>query len=92
MNKATLLERWREHPHFAYLQRLSVDPFLRDIAEGDVSAEFTGALNRLSAEVRKTERHRPFNQRSTTDWSDETRAQAERDAELARVRRDETEA
>ncbi len=62
MSKAALLERWREHPHFAYLQRLSVDPFLCDIAGGDVAAEFTGALNRLSAEVHKAERYRLFNQ------------------------------
>ncbi|MBK5963080.1 DNA primase [Thiocystis minor] len=90
MNKATLLERWREHPHFAYLQRLSVDPFLQDVAQGDVAAEFVGALNRLTEEVRKVERHRPFNQRSTADWSDEVRARAEHDAKSARVRRDET--
>jgi DNA primase len=90
MNKAILLERWREHPHFAYLQRLSVDPFLRDVAQGDVAAEFVGALNRLTEEVRRAERHRPFNQRSTAEWSEEVRARAESDAKSARVRRDES--
>jgi DNA primase len=90
MNKAILLERWREHPYFSYLQKLSVDPFLRNIADSDVAAEFIGALERLSAEVRKAERHRLFNQRSTTEWSSEVRAQANNAAELARVRYDKT--
>lgn len=91
MNKATLLERWRDHPHFAYLQRLSVDPFLRDMDAESAAAEFTGALRRLSAEVRKEERRRPFNQRSTSDWSPEVRDQVRREAEAARVRRDSSE-
>lgn len=89
MSTAALLERWREHPHFAYLQRLSVASFLQDIAAEDVAADFTGALARLSEQVRKAERNRSFNQRSTADWSAEVRAEIEREAELARVRRDE---
>ena len=89
MSTAALLERWREHPHFAYLQRLSVVSFLQDIAAEDVAADFTGALARLSEQVRKAERNRSFNQRSTADWSAEVRAEIEREAELARVRRDE---
>ncbi len=91
MNKATLMERWREHPHFGYLQRLSVDPFLRDIAEDGAEAELVGALKRLSEEVRKTEWRQPFNQRSTVEWSAEERAVLmERDAESARIRRGES--
>ncbi len=95
MSTAALLERWREHPHFAYLQRLSVASFLRDItaeniaADFTVAADFTGALERLNEQVRKAERNRSFNQRSTADWSAEVRAEMEREAELARVRRDE---
>lgn len=89
MSTAALLERWREHPHFAYLQRLSVASFLRDIAAEDVAADFTGALTRLNEQVRKAERNRSFSQRSTADWSAEVRAEMEREAEAARVRRDE---
>lgn len=90
MNKATLLERWREHPHFDYLQRLSVDPFLSNILTENLVAEFTGALNRLTNEVRKLERHRMFDRLSTAEWSHEVRADMERDAELARGRRDDS--
>ncbi|MBV5309701.1 MAG: DNA primase, partial [Chromatium okenii] len=60
LTTAMLLERWREHPHFGYLQWLSVHPFLRDLAEADVAAEFRDGLNRLSAEVREAEQFRPF--------------------------------
>ncbi|MBK1723421.1 DNA primase [Thiocystis violacea] len=87
-NKATVLERWREHPHFNYLQRISVDPFLRDIAEENLAAELIGALHRLSEETRKIERSRPFNQRSTAEWSAEERARVEQEVESARIRRD----
>lgn len=68
MTKAVLLERWREHPHFDYLQRLSVHPFLRDVDEGGddgggVAADFRGALERLGEQVRKAERFHQFSQR-----------------------------
>ncbi|EXJ14425.1 DNA primase [Imhoffiella purpurea] len=89
LNKAALLERWREHPHFAYLQRLSVAPFLRDIAEEDVGADLVGALTRLGDEADRAERSRHFNQRSTADWSPEERARLERALQNVRVRREE---
>jgi len=60
LTTAMLLERWREHPHFGYLQWLSVHPFLRDLVEADVAAEFRDGLNRLNDEVRETEQFRPF--------------------------------
>lgn len=88
INKATVLERWREHPHFSYLQRISVAPFLLDIAEENLSAELAGALNRLSEETRKAEQRSPFNQASTKHWSPEERARIEEQAQAARVRRD----
>lgn len=88
MSKAVLLERWRDHPHFGYLQRISVDPFLRDIAEENLEATLVGAVDRLSEETRKLERRRPFNQRSTADWSEEERERLEREARMARVRRE----
>jgi len=88
LSKAALLERWREHRHFAYLQRLSVDSFLRDIAEEDVGAELIGALERLSEEAVKAEHSRRFNLRSTTDWSPEERARLVCEARSARRRSD----
>ena len=87
INKATLLERWRDHPHFAYLQRLSVEPFLRDVPEDGMTAELVGALQGLSRDVREAERLRPLNRRSTADWSDEMREQMDREAAQARTRR-----
>ncbi len=87
ITKAALLERWRNHEHFDYLQRLSAEPFLRDVPEGGAAAELTGALERLSADVRDAERRRPLNQRSTAEWSAEVREQMEREAERARTRR-----
>ena len=87
INKATLLERWRDHPHFAYLQRLSVEPFLRDVPEDGMTAELIGALQGLSRDVREAERLRPLNRRSTADWSDEMREQMDREAAQARTRR-----
>jgi DNA primase len=86
ITKGVLLERWREREHFEYLQRLSVDPFLRDIPADGVSAELIGALTRISEEVLKDERRRPLNQSSPGAWSDEVRAQLERDAVAARTR------
>jgi DNA primase len=87
ITKAALLERWRDREHFGYLQRLSVDPFLRDIPPEGIAAELTGALNRLSDEVLKDERSRPLNQPSTGDWTEEVRAQLDREAAAARTRR-----
>lgn len=87
INKATLIERWRDHSHFDYLQRLSVAPFLNDIPNEGLAAELTGALQGLSKDVRDAERLRPFNRRSTTDWSEEMREQMDREAALARTRR-----
>jgi DNA primase len=86
INKAVLLERWREREHFTYLQRLSVDPFLQDIPPDGVAAELVGALTRISEDVLKDERRRPLNQVSPDAWSDEVRAQLERDAIAARNR------
>ncbi|AUB83144.1 DNA primase [Candidatus Thiodictyon syntrophicum] len=87
INKATLIERWRDHPHFDYLQRLSVAPFLDDIPVEGLAAELTGALQGLGKDVRDSERLRPLNRRSTADWSDEVREQMDREAEQARTRR-----
>jgi DNA primase len=87
INKGTLIERWRDHEHFAYLQRLSVEPFLRDIPEEGIAAELIGALQGMSKEVRDAERLRPLNRRSTAEWSEEMRAQMDREAEQARTRR-----
>lgn len=74
LSKARLLERWREHPHFSYLQRLSVDPFLRDMSAEGAGAELTGAIERLSAEVREHEWRQPLNKRSPSEWTEEERA------------------
>ena len=87
INKATLIERWREHPHFDYLQRLSVAPFLEDIPVDGLAAELIGALQGLGKDVRDAERLRPLNRRSTSDWSEEMREQMDREAEQARTRR-----
>ncbi len=87
INKGTLIERWREHPHFDYLQRLSVTPFLDDIPVDGLAAELIGALQGLGKDVRDAERLRPLNRRSTADWSDEMREQMDREAEQARTRR-----
>ncbi len=87
INKATLMERWRDHPHFDYLQRLSVEPFLRDVPEEGLAAELIGALQGLSKDVRDAERLQPLNRRSTAEWSDEIREQMDRDHAQARTRR-----
>ncbi|MTW21887.1 DNA primase [Allochromatium palmeri] len=80
LSKARLLERWREHPHFDYLQRLSVDPFLRDMNAEGAGAELTGAIERLSTEVREHEWRQPLNKRSPSEWTEEERARlAQRD-------------
>ncbi len=87
INKAALIERWRDHEHFAYLQRLSVEPFLRDIPEGGAAHELTGALGSLSKDVRDAERLRPLNRRSTADWTPEVREELDRAFDPARTRR-----
>jgi DNA primase len=87
INKATLIERWRDHAHFAYLQRLSVEPFLRDVPEGGVAEELVGAIEGLSKAVRDAERLRPLNRRSPADWSQEVREQLDREFDGARTRR-----
>jgi DNA primase len=87
INKAALIERWRDHEHFAYLQRLSVEAFLRDIPEGGAAHELTGALAGLSKAVRDAERLRPLNRRSTADWTPEVREQLDRAFDPARTRR-----
>ncbi|MBV5273081.1 MAG: DNA primase, partial [Lamprocystis purpurea] len=86
INKATLTERWRDHPHFDYLQRLSVEPFLRDVPEDGLAAELIGALQGLSKDVRDAERLQPLNRRSTAEWSEEIREQMDRDHAQARTR------
>jgi DNA primase len=87
INKATLIERWRDHEHFVYLQRLSVEPFLRAIPEGGAAHELIGAIEGLSKAVRDAERLQPLNRRSTTDWSAEVREQLDREFDGARTRR-----
>ncbi|NCA71479.1 MAG: DNA primase [Sphingobacteriia bacterium] len=87
LSKAALVERWREHHHFSYLQRLSVDPILGDIPLEGIVDEFLGALNRISEDVRKEDRRRPLNQSTTTAWSEDARARLEREAAAARTRR-----
>lgn len=87
INKATLIERWRDHEHFTYLQRLSVEPFLGAIPEGGVAEELIGAIEGLSKVVRDTERLRPLNRRSTADWSPEVREGLEQEFHSARTRR-----
>jgi DNA primase len=83
---AALLERWREHDHFSYLQRLSIDPFLRDIPPEGVGPELVGALTRFSEDVVKEERQRPLSEAGPGAWTDETREQLERAAAAARTR------
>ncbi|MBK1655656.1 DNA primase [Allochromatium vinosum] len=78
LSKARLLERWREHPHFGYLQRLSVDPFLRDMTPEGAGAELTGAIRRLSDEVREHEWRQLLNKRSPSEWTPEERARLAR--------------
>ncbi|MGQ9831872.1 MAG: DNA primase [Thermochromatium sp.] len=78
LTKAQLLERWRGHPHFGYLQRLSVDPWLHDMDAEGAAAELTGALERLNAEVRKREWRRLLNKRSPSEWTAEERARLTR--------------
>lgn len=87
INKATLIERWRDHEHFAYLQRLSVEPFLRTIPEGGAAHELIGAIEGLSKAVRDAERLQPLNRRSTAEWSPEIREQLDREFDGARTRR-----
>ncbi|MBK1644550.1 DNA primase [Thiocapsa imhoffii] len=87
MNKATLLERFRENAHFGHLQRLSIDPVLRDIPQEGIAAEFIGALTRLSEDIVKDERSRPMNETSPAAWSEDVRAQVEQQAAAARTRR-----
>jgi DNA primase len=86
ITKGALLERWRDQEHFEYLQRLSVDPFLRDIPPDGIADELVGALTRIGEDVVKDERRRPLNQQSPGAWSEEVRAQLERDAAAARTR------
>lgn len=86
LTKGALLERWRDQQHFSYLQRLSVDPFLRDIPTDGVAAEFIGALTRIGEEVLKDERRRPLNQAGPGAWSEEVRAKLEQEAAAARTR------
>lgn len=87
INKATLLERWRDHEHFAYLQRLSVEPFLRTIPEGGAAEELIGAIEGLSKAVRDAERLSPLNRRSTADWSPEVRERLDQEFLGSRTRR-----
>ncbi|GAB0150454.1 hypothetical protein McPS_31940 [Marichromatium sp. PS1] len=82
LTKAALIERWRDHPHFDYLQRLSVHPFLRHVSEEGAGAEFDGALERLGAEVRKREWLRSLD--------DKLRARVGRDPDDPRTHRDDS--
>jgi DNA primase len=86
LNKGTLIERWRGHEHFAYLQRLCVEPFLRDIPEDGAAEELTGALRGLSESVRKAETLSHLNRRSTSEWSLEERERLERELDSTRRR------
>ena len=78
INQATLLDRWREHPHYPYLKRLCVEPFLRHVPEEGAEAELVGALDGLSDLARRAEALRPFSGRSTSDWTAELREQMQR--------------
>lgn len=87
ITKAALIERWRDHAHFDYLQRLSVAPFLVDIPRDGADAEIAGALQGLSKSVRDAERLRLLNERSTAEWTPEVREQLEREFDGSRTRR-----
>jgi DNA primase len=87
ISKGALVERWRAREHFAYLQRLSVDPFLRGIPPDGVAAEFIGALTRIGEEVLKEERQRPLTDSRPGVSGEDVRTQLERDADSARPRR-----
>ncbi|MBN2885549.1 MAG: DNA primase [Chromatiaceae bacterium] len=78
ITKSALLERWRDHPHFHYLQRLSVAPFLRDVPENGAAEDFIGALRRLGTEARKEALSRALTQSSVTQWNEEIRDHIER--------------
>lgn len=86
ITKAALIERWREHPHFAYLQSLSVAPFLADIPQDGAEPEIAGALDGLSRSVREAERLRPLNRRSTAEWTAEERDLLRRELDGSRPR------
>jgi hypothetical protein len=89
VNKGRLLEHLRasEFEHFDYLHRLSAAPFLSDVPEEGKSDELVGALDSLSKSVREAEGLRPFNGRSTADWTPEVRDQLDRAFDPARTRR-----
>jgi len=87
ISKAALLERWRGHPHFEYMGRLSVEPFLRTIPDDGQAAEMIGALEGLSKAVRDAERLRPLNRRSPAEWDEAQREQMDQAAAEARTRR-----
>ncbi|SDY04946.1 DNA primase [Allochromatium warmingii] len=75
LSTARLLEHWREHPHFGYLQQLSIAPFLRDLDASGAEAELIDALERLNNSVRETEWRHLLNKRRPSDWTPEERAQ-----------------
>ncbi|QVL50337.1 MAG: DNA primase [Thiocapsa sp.] len=87
ISKGTLVERWRDREHFTYLQRLSVDPFLRGIPPDGIAAEFIGALTRIGDEVLKEERQRPLTAARPGVSGEDVRAQLEQDVAPAPSRR-----
>jgi DNA primase len=59
LNKAALLERWRDSEHFAHLNRLAEHTF--DLPEMDQETELRDALVKLNSQYRKESRSLPGN-------------------------------
>jgi DNA primase len=59
LNKAALLERWRDSEHFAHLSKLAQQSF--DLPDMDQESELRGALEKLNAQYRKESRPQPGN-------------------------------
>jgi DNA primase len=68
LNKAALLERWRDTEHFNHLNKLANYRF--DLPDMDLEAELRDALRKLNAQFQKTSRPQPGNLRPS-ELSDE---------------------
>ena len=63
LNKAALLERWRDTEHFSHLNKLTQANYRFDLPGMDQETEFRDALHRLNEQYRKQTRPQPGNLR-----------------------------
>jgi len=78
LSSGALLERWREEESFQILNHLADPRLLAHIPEEGLEAELTGAIQRLNQEAQLIRSGSLFHRASTTDWTEEEKADLRR--------------